>query len=115
MSLPLYMDVHVPAALTEALRERSLDVVTSQEDGTRTRDDESLLQRAAETGRLLLTQDEDFLAIAAKWQQTGRAFPGLFFARQGLPVGRLTKDLELYLSCCTADELRNRVIHLPIQ
>lgn len=115
MSLSLYTDVQVPAALTEALRKRSLDVQTSQEDGTRTWADEAILARAVELDRLLLTQDEDFLAIGAEWQRIGREFPGVFFARQGLPIGRLTRDLELYLSCCTAEELRNRVIHLPIQ
>ena len=99
MSLSLYMDVQVPGPLTEALRERSLDVLSSQEDGTRTLADEALLKRAVELGRLLLTQDEDFLVIGAAWQQTGREFPGVFFARQGLPIGRLTRDVELYLTC----------------
>jgi hypothetical protein len=31
------MDVHVPAAITEGLRRRNVDIVTSQEDGTHAR------------------------------------------------------------------------------
>ena len=32
MSISLYMDVHIPAAITEALRLRGVDVITAQED-----------------------------------------------------------------------------------
>ena len=110
----LYMDVHVPAGVTNGLRARGINVLTSQTDGTREDDDEAILVRAVSLDRLFLTQDEDFLAIATEWQRAGRDFPGVFFARQGLDVGRLVLDLEIYLSCCTAEELRNRVVHLPI-
>ena len=39
----LYMDVHIPAAITEGLRRRGIDVLTSQDDGTREAADEVLL------------------------------------------------------------------------
>jgi len=44
------MDVHVPGAVTTALRLRSIDVLTAQEDGTARWDDDRLLQRATELG-----------------------------------------------------------------
>ena len=44
------MDVHVPLAITEALRQRGLDVITAQEDGARRFDDPALLDRATELG-----------------------------------------------------------------
>ena len=56
MALKLYMDVHVPLPVTVALRQRGLDVLTSQDDGTTTHDDEPLLARAAELGRVLFSQ-----------------------------------------------------------
>ena len=61
MSLALYMDVHVPRAVTTALRLRAIDVLTAQEDGTSKWDDGHLLQRATELGRILVSQDEDLL------------------------------------------------------
>ncbi|HEV2972193.1 MAG TPA: DUF5615 family PIN-like protein [Pirellulales bacterium] len=67
MPFGLYMDVHVPRAITEGLRRRAVDVVTSQEDGTGEHDDDTLLARTMQLDRLLFTQDEDLLAIAAKW------------------------------------------------
>ncbi len=53
MPLTLYMDVHIPLAITDGLRRRQIDVLTSQEDGTTRLEDESLLTRANELGRLL--------------------------------------------------------------
>lgn len=110
------MDVHVPMAVTAALRRRGLDVVTSQEDGTARYEDEALLARAAELGRLLFSQDEDLPRIAAEWQRGGRPLPGLLFATQpGVSLGGLSEDLELVLSCCEIEELRDRVTYLPLR
>jgi predicted nuclease of predicted toxin-antitoxin system len=76
----LYMDVHVPSAITEGLRRRGIDVLTSQDDGTREASDEILLTRATGFDRLLFTQDEDFLTLAPSWQSSGRSFTGIAFA-----------------------------------
>ena len=38
MARAFYMDVHVPSAVTEGLRRRDADVLTSQEDGTQESD-----------------------------------------------------------------------------
>ncbi len=112
----LYMDVHVPRAITEGLRRRGIDVLTSQEDGTREADDEQLLIRATGFDRLLFTQDEDFLKLAPIWQLSGKPFAGIAFAHQmGASMGRLIEDLELLILCTTEDELSNRVIRLPLQ
>ena len=46
MALSVYMDVHVPLAITEGLRRRGINVLTSQEDETTEEDDEFLLERA---------------------------------------------------------------------
>jgi hypothetical protein len=116
MPLTLYMDVHVPIVVTEALRRRGLDVLTSQNDGTATLVDELLLARATELGRILFTQDQDFLRIAADSQREGRSFLGVVFAaQQGVSLGRLADDLELLLTCCEPQELRDRVTYLPLR
>ena len=72
MALKFYMDVHIPAAITEGLSRRNIDVLTSQDDGTREADDDVLLQRATDLGRLLFSQDQDLLRIASQWQNAGR-------------------------------------------
>jgi hypothetical protein len=116
MANRLYMDVHVPSAVTDALRRRGVDVVTSQDDGTRELDDKALLARATELGRVLFSQDDDLLAIAAGWQSGGNHFPGLVYAhQQGPGIGQLIEDLELLLLCFEPAELTNCVIHLPLK
>ena len=66
MSVGLYMDVHVPAAITRGLLLRGVDVLTAQLDGTTELEDPGLLDRATELGRVLFSQDDDLLAEAAK-------------------------------------------------
>jgi hypothetical protein len=91
-------------------------ILTSQEDRTAREDDERLLARAAELGRVLFSQDQDFLRIAAEWQRQGRSFPGIVFAAQEcVSIGRLAEDLELLLTCCEPGELQDRVIYLPLR
>ena len=116
MALSLYTDVYVPLALTEGLRRRGVDVVTSQDDGADRFDDERLLQRATDLGRLLFTQDEDLLAIAARWQAENRPFAGLIYAHQlGPGIGELIEDLELLCVCSEEDELANQIRFLPLR
>jgi hypothetical protein len=45
MPAALYMDVHVPKAVTNQLRRRGVDVLTAQEDQTTLLNDERLLER----------------------------------------------------------------------
>jgi len=78
MTVSLYMDHHVPKAITTALHLRGVDVLTAYEDGTDQLDDAHLLQRAHELKRALFTQDDDLLEEAAKCHRTGTAFSGLF-------------------------------------
>lgn len=94
MSIQLYMDVHVPYAISFGLRLRDVDVLTSQADGTTELEDSDLLDRATVLGRALFTQDTDFLRIARDRQQTGIEFAGIIFANQTeITVSRCFGDL----------------------
>ena len=64
MPVRLYMDVHVPSAITDQLRRRGVEVLTSLEDGTTELPDDQLLERVRALGRLLFTQDIRFGAMA---------------------------------------------------
>jgi len=55
------MDVHVPRAVTMALRLRGIDVITAQEDGAAQLGEDVLLRKATKLGRILVWQDADFL------------------------------------------------------
>ena len=47
MAVALYMDVHIPRAITIGLRLRGVDVLTAQEDNAATLLDPALLDRYA--------------------------------------------------------------------
>jgi hypothetical protein len=113
--LSFYMDHHVPRPVTKGLRDRGVDVLTALDDGTARLDDEMLLVRATELGRLLVTHDKGFLKIAASWQDSGRDFAGIVFAFQDLTESRQEIEyMELVAHTMTADEMRNRVEYIPI-
>lgn len=114
MSVKLYMDVHVKRAVIDGLRLRGVDVLTAQEDGTTTLEDEQLLDRATGLGRVLFTQDEDFLAEAQRRQLGGGMFAGLAYAHQTrATAGQLVNDLELLAKASDPADMLNRVEHLP--
>src|SRR4051794_30512837 len=116
MPLPIYMDVHVPAAIAAGLRRRQIDVLTSQEDGSDRWPDDRLLERATELGRVLFSQDDDVLELVAQWQRQGKRLCGVVYAHQmSAGIGIQVNDLELVLSCCTAPELADRVTYLPMK
>ena len=71
------MDVHIPAPITKALRNRGIDILTSQEDKTDRLDDSPLLDRATNLERVVFTFDEDFLIEAAQRQSNGTHFAGI--------------------------------------
>lgn len=115
MAVAFYMDVHVQAAVVSGLRRRGVDVITAREDGAHEWDDASLLQRATQLDRILFTQDDDFLAIAAQWQHEGQEFSAVVYAHQlGPGIGQVIDDLELVASCARSEELSNRVVFLPL-
>lgn len=57
--------------------EWGVDVLTTEAAGATDRDDEFILQRATDLGRVVCTQDRDYLALASIWQQTRLEFTGM--------------------------------------
>jgi hypothetical protein len=53
MAIALYMDAHVPRAITIGLRIRTVDVLTAQEDSADTLPDDELLDRVTQLQRVL--------------------------------------------------------------
>jgi hypothetical protein len=109
------MDVHVPRAVTEQLRLRGVDVRTAQEDETTEYEDAELLARALALGRVVFSQDQDFLVIAAQWQAAGLVFAGIVFAEQRrLSIGQCVADLELIGIAANPEDIANTLVRLPL-
>lgn len=113
--LRLYMDVHVNAAITAGLRQRGIDVLTAQEDGSQRFEDVELLDRATELERVLFSQDDDFLALARYRQSSGVFFAGLIYGHQlAATVGKYVLDLEVVCKVMELEDMINRIEFLPL-
>src|SRR5438045_8065942 len=105
VSLPLYMDVHVQRPITIGLRLRGVDVLTAQEDGCATLEDNDLLQRCTVLGRPIFTRDEDFLAEATSRLQSNTDFSTVIYAHQlRVSIGQYIQDLEIFANVASAEE-----------
>jgi hypothetical protein len=114
VALTIYMDVHVPRAITNGLRRRGVQVVTAQEDGTAELEDPSLLDRATKLDCPLYTQDDDLLAEARRRQTEGIRFAGVIYSHQLRgPIGRCVEDLELIAKTFDPADLADRVEFIP--
>lgn len=109
------MDVHIRRAVTNALRLRSIDVLTAQEDGAAELDDNGLLTRATELLRVLVSQDEDLLRVGARWLGEQKDFAGIIYAHQlRITIGQMVEDLELIATLTSEHEWRGRIEYLPL-
>jgi predicted nuclease of predicted toxin-antitoxin system len=115
VSLPLYTDHHISGAVIKELRRRGIDVLTAFEDEHAAASDEVLLVRATKLGRVIFTQDDDFLAIADDWQLAKRHFSGVIYTHQlRMTVGRMIADIQLILETTTSNEMCNTVVFIPL-
>lgn len=115
MALALYMDQHVPRAITIGLRLRGVDVLTAFEDGADNVDDTELLDRASALGRVLFSQDDDLLAEAARRQAKDIPFSGVIYAHQlRVSIGMCIHDLEVIATVGEPTDLQQQVLFLPL-
>ncbi len=113
MSVGLYMDVHVPLAITRGLRRRGVEVITAQEDEAARLPDPELLDRASALGRMLFSQDEDLVAEAVRRQRVGLSFATVIFGRQlDHSIGRCIQDLEALSKAAGPDDAKGQVLFL---
>jgi Domain of unknown function (DUF5615) len=116
VSLALYMDTHVPRAITRALRDQDVDVLTAQEDGSADIPDPDLLDRATSLSRVLFSQDKDLLREAAQRQSIGQPFGGVIYAHQRkVTVGQCIVDLLLCAQVGDREQFADRVEYLPLR
>ena len=115
MAVRFYMDVHIPAAITQQLRIRGVDVLAATEERTNRLSDEDLLRLASSLGRMVFTHDIRFRALAEQWQREEKPFAGLAFGpAEGASIGQYIRDLELLAKASEPSEWLNTVVYLPL-
>jgi uncharacterized protein with PIN domain len=99
-----YTDEHVSKAVIRGLRERGVDVLSVVDAGLLGASDEEHLARARQEGRVLFTQDVDFLRLAG----AGLRHSGIVYASQQASIGEVVRRLMLLYQVLDADETPTR-------
>jgi hypothetical protein len=111
--LKAYADEHVVFAIVQALRARGMDVVTVQERGKQGASDAILLAEAIADQRILLTNDKDFLVLAAEHAVRREVFAPIFFwPQQKRPVGDIVRGTIREASRSDYSSTCSRVVFL---
>jgi predicted nuclease of predicted toxin-antitoxin system len=109
MAIKFYMDEHVHPGVAKALEKRGIDVVTAQRAGMLDVDDDEHLQLAASQGRVIFTQDDDFLDD--QWTSEMK-HSGIAYAPQSMSMREIIEGLVLIYEAVTEDEMKNHVEYL---
>ena len=109
-SLRFYLDENMPVAIAEQLQKRGIDAVTVRDLDCLGDNDLRHLRRAKELGRVVCTNDNDFLELA----NSGIEHAGIVFGEQDVVfIGTWVNFLELMHGVYQPEELENRVEFLP--
>ena len=105
----LLLDEHIWLGLRNALVQRGYDVVHVVDAEMQGVDDETVLVRAVQEGRAVLTFNvRDFAPLAVRWFHEGRGHFGIILSPE-LGQGELLRQAVNLLGVITADDLKNTV------
>jgi hypothetical protein len=101
-----HLDESVDPAVADGLRRRGVDVTTSQGAELLGAEDGTQLEHALAESRVLVTHDEDFLALA----RAGTEHAGIAYCHpEARSIGQIIAGLLLIGDCLSASEMRNHV------
>lgn len=104
-----HLDEHIDPDIARPLRSHGIDVTTTVESDLRTASDFEQLESARSQRRVLVTQDADFLRLAA--QSTNH--PGIAYCRQNKrTLGEIVRMLILVYELLEPGEVIGRVEYL---
>jgi predicted nuclease of predicted toxin-antitoxin system len=104
-----HLDEHMDPDIAAALRRVNIDVTTAADQNFLGRSDEEHLQFALSAGRVIVTDDADFLALAT----TNPNHAGIVFCRRTKhTLGAIIRFLILVHDVCEPGEMIGRVEYL---
>lgn len=95
-------------------RNSELDIVRVQDVGLSGEDDPTVLEWAAQEGRVLLTHDVITITrYAYDRVKQGQPMPGVIEIGTDAPIGRVIEDVLVLVECSQDGELEGQVQYLP--
>lgn len=100
-----FLDEHISRAVASGRRERGIDAVLAHDAGAKGATDEQVIVRAAQHGRVVVTQDADFLRLHSQ----GIRHAGIAYATTAMPIGSMIRGLLLIHDVLTAEDMIGHV------
>jgi hypothetical protein len=115
--LSLAFDENFNNDILRGLRRRvpALDCLRAQDAGLAGHDDPTVLNWAADEGRVLFTHDVSTMTRHAYERVQGRqAMPGVFEVSRSIPLSQAIEDILLIAECSMEGEWEGQVRYLPL-
>lgn len=103
-----YTDEHVARAVIHGLRQRGIDVLSVPDAGMMAATDEAHLAFSFAQGRVIFTQDTDFLRLAV----SGASHAGVVYAPQHTSIGDIIRGLVLIYQVLQAEDISGQIEYL---
>src|SRR6266516_1446372 len=101
-----HLDEHLSGSIAAGLRRRHVDVTTTREAGLAGAEDAVQLAFATSAGRVIVTQDADYLRLHAK----GIAHAGIvYYPQRSLSIGEVLSGILLIHGLLSREEMKNHV------
>lgn len=108
-----YADLHLSGPILRGLSRRGMDLIRGQDRGMCGQDDKVLLADATAEGRLVLTNDTDYLVLHAAWQAAGQDHAGIVYWHQRkYPIGKAIDLIIDYATRTAPVDAANKVHYL---
>jgi hypothetical protein len=97
-------------------RDPGVDLVRVQDEGLSGADDPTILEWAAQAGRVVLTHDVSTMTrYAYDRVRDGKPMPGVFEVSRDVPIGVAIDEILLLAGCSLAGEWEGQVRYLPLR
>jgi hypothetical protein len=105
-TIRFHLDEHVDLAVADGLRRRGIDVTTTHDAVLLGADDLDHIAFANANGRVIFSNDPDFLRL----HDEGVQHEGIAFChQQSRSIGQIIRGLELIWEVLEPDDMRHRV------
>jgi hypothetical protein len=108
-TIRFHLDEHCSHAIAAGLRRHGIDVTTATDAGLLHAPDEAHVAHALPEGRVIFTEDDDYLALNAR----GVPHAGIAYCHQQTRnIGEIIQMLVLIWEVCELEDMANRIEYL---
>jgi hypothetical protein len=112
-AIRFYTDEHIDFAVVSGLRRRSVEILTCQEVGLRTKSDAEHFDFFITSGYVLYTHDGGCVGRAAEISHSGLSHTGVVYCHHAkYGIGEQIRLLKELVEKVSAEEMVDRIVHL---